>query len=167
MSKEKNLVTYDLRGSVAVDGHGHAWIEDHNCMLNDIFINPRLYITGPAIDRLHEFEKLGMEPEEIKEILNSNLVRALSENIKLKADVDRRDKAIDGQNDYIRELKEKIKNQDAVIEQLRTMNQKQFDNLKECQTAIDNKDELINFQREHIEKLAIKLEKVKRYILEE
>ena len=40
-----------------------------------------------------------------------------------------------------RDLEEKIKNQDAVIEQLRSLNQRQFDNIAELQKEIDSATE--------------------------
>lgn len=41
-------------------------------------------LTGPAIDRLYEFEQLGMEPEEIEELEEENL-KLKDENSKLKS----------------------------------------------------------------------------------
>lgn len=69
MSKEKNLVIYEDEEPFepgkfipAVDAKDHCWA-DH---FSSGPTRPKHTITGPAIDRLHEFEKLGLEPEEIK-----------------------------------------------------------------------------------------------------
>lgn len=79
MSKEKNLTYLSLHtGKVSVDSRSHEWVRYSRSGIRCDQLN------GPAIDRLYEFEKLGMEPEEIKEILNSNLVKALRENVTLR-----------------------------------------------------------------------------------
>jgi chromosome segregation ATPase len=62
MSKEKNLTL--VPGSFpVVDATQHTWMRFNK----DGVRCDQLF--GPAIDRLYEFEKLGLEPEEIKEIL--------------------------------------------------------------------------------------------------
>ena len=71
MSKEKNLVRLSLFRSTPCT--------------KDAYHDNEVYY-GPAIDRLYEFEKLGMEPEEIEQKLKcrENLVAA-----KFKDEIDR------------------------------------------------------------------------------
>lgn len=61
MSKEKNLTYLSLgTGKMSVDAREHEWMRyDRYGVRYD-------QLNGPAIDRLHEFEKLGLEPEEIR-----------------------------------------------------------------------------------------------------
>lgn len=63
------------------------------------------HISGPAIDRLYEFEQLGMEPEEIKE-LNIE-INALKDQITNKKDVEI--KALKRQIDELEEENYKLK----------------------------------------------------------
>lgn len=45
---------------------------------DDLYVNYEAYIKGPIVDRLNEYEQLGMEPEEIKEKIH-NLEQELKE----------------------------------------------------------------------------------------
>lgn len=76
MSKEKNLTferSLDLSDNIYwIDTYGHQ-----------LFSGPTYrYFSGPAIDRLHEFEKLELEPEEIKHLRSeNNLLADTNENL--------------------------------------------------------------------------------------
>ena len=68
MSKEKNLTFIDNdvdRAVINLDGHCSKTVSEETPYANRPYLQ-WMYLFGPAIDRLHEFEKLGMEPEEIR-----------------------------------------------------------------------------------------------------
>ena len=102
MSKEKNLVYLNEYGVARVSSSRVA-----GQLANGSW-------CGPAIDRLHEFEKLGLEPEEIERLREGyeKLKGARQANLVLG----------EMNNDLHRELKE-----------LRSMNQKQYENIAELQ----------------------------------
>ena len=98
MSKEKNLTMLDPNGeAIAVNPHA---------IFKDMVSYPSAGISmvlvgyGPAIDRLHEFEKLGLEPEEIKE-KDSTIERLNRENTE-------RCLAMFDKDETIRDLQSKI-----------------------------------------------------------
>ena len=77
MSKEKNLVIMN-KGVPTVEGEKHRKLAHIDCV-SCLRITPLeitkhegeldSVIVGPAINRLYEFEKLGMEPEEIESMM--------------------------------------------------------------------------------------------------
>lgn len=79
MSKEKNLTmvrTINGHTGPCVDPQTHLYcreeirepIDLHDPTIRYIKYSPVEGLFGPAIDRLYEFEKLGMEPEEIERL---------------------------------------------------------------------------------------------------
>lgn len=75
MSNEKNLVTYNKHlGKNVVNADEDYDYQYITTAIPNVphSIERHCYAFGPAIDRLHEFEKLGMEPEEIVQLLKIN-----------------------------------------------------------------------------------------------
>ena len=101
MSKEKNLTmvrTINGHRGPCVDPQTHLYcreeIREHYDpdfpTIRRMVCPPVEGLFGPAIDRLHEFEKLGMEPEEIEKILGSSSVAVLRELERIKAKLEQK-----------------------------------------------------------------------------
>lgn len=185
MSKEKNLVFMNKRVPV-VEGKGHRKLVHKepelsmkpHCVSYLHFTSLDVkryegeldsYIVGPAIDRLYEFEKLGMEPEEIerklkdyKVVMNrvyglANEKEALTKGYTVT--VEEYCTRINEKNEEIAELERRLKNAQHINnvctnsitdmrheidtltkanDELRSMNQKQYDNIAELQKEIED-----------------------------
>lgn len=157
MSKEKNLTKLDSNGEVIVDPI--MVVKDRVYYVRQNKYEVVAY--GPAIDRLYEFEKLGLEPEEIIRVLeiNTENIRFLKEeNEDLRnsfehVDAENRDLAekkkelcainyqkflaINELQKANEELNRRLKNQEHAI---RVCTRSLSDMRKEC----DNKDLYIN-----------------------
>lgn len=59
---KKDIPIYGDDPSPAISLQRHAFIEEHNP-------KPERFVAGPAITRLAEFEELGMEPDELMEMI--------------------------------------------------------------------------------------------------
>lgn len=66
------------------DDTSYVWMCEPGEIINDIKLGkPRYYLLGPAIDRLYEFEQLGMEPEEIEKLkYERDIIEAALNSIK-------------------------------------------------------------------------------------
>jgi chromosome segregation ATPase len=166
MSKEKNLTsvkTINGYHGPCVDPQKHVYSREEYHEPNDPFepyvrrvsIPPIEGLFGPAIDRLYEFEKLGMEPEEIEKLLENNQLK--DRNIhSLVRDMNELRSANRKMYDENRELERRLKNvqhalsvatnsltqQRTEIDELRSMNQKQYDNIAELQKEIAEREKV-------------------------
>ena len=164
MSKEKNLTYLYKDGVVAtVATKGHQIVDE--VAFSEILIQNYTrpvngkHLQGPAIDRLHEFEKLGMEPEEIETILTDYP----SLHVELKATQDDREywrkfallNVENGQEsrDKVARLEQRLSNQAESIQNLMDENEELK---KECADRERNEErlhEVIKNQNELIEQL--------------
>ena len=121
MSKEKNL-TYLYKDGVVptVVTKGHQIVDEiaFSETLIQNYTRPAngKHLQGPAIDRLYEFEKLGMEPEEIGHLKSeNNLLADVNENLSTQY------LRLFGNRD---ELKNEVESLNEKIEYWKTENQK-------------------------------------------
>ena len=177
MSKEKNLTFMETNklNKIVVNLDGHCcdtYTDDPVEVYSNLDpLKPYAtlpgkrysYVSGPAIDRLHEFEKLGMEPEEIERLKKyydacSSNVKELSEKLCLKelaymeleqelkgyrtqqshfmdCNKDQADE-IDRLQKEVTRLNNVIDSQIAVIKSLREKNQRQAENIEGLQGYI-------------------------------
>lgn len=163
MSKEKNLTF--MYGNRVVSESAMACKRCHGDL--------GMVTFGPAIDRLHEFEKLGMEPEEIERKLKdykvamnrvyglANEKEALTKGYTVT--VEEYCTRINEKNEEIAELERRLKNVQHINnvctnsitdmrheidtltkanDELRSMNQKQYDNIAELQKEIAEREKV-------------------------
>lgn len=118
------------------------------------FDNPNLQVThsrtvikGPAIDRLYEFEKLGMEPEEIQKLKleNADLIRKRYDDRQVKEDYDALVKSTNDLNERYKSLEARniaLENRNKKLEEARyrddSIIQRHEDKISELMVVIES-----------------------------
>lgn len=71
LTLKKNFCKYLHNGEYNVaDLEGHTYVIDSGDFITDIYSNEtKRYLIGPVVDRLAEFESIGMEPDEIRKMI--------------------------------------------------------------------------------------------------
>lgn len=121
--KEKNL-TYICAAGDPATKDAHEWLG----VLNGAFY------TGPAIDRLHEFEKIGLEPESIKKAIDNQtaFIGELRERIEV----------LEKERDALESTKDKFMSQNRRLIRengdLRALNQRLYDKIADLEEKNKN-----------------------------
>lgn len=191
MSKEKNLVFMN-KGVPVVEGEKHRKLAYFNPMAIGAASGSCLrstplgamkqryemdaFIVGPAIDRLYEFEKLGMEPEEIEKMMD-DLDMVTAELVDIRHDYKMMVNAVYGlhTDTTIPDLKkdnkrltQMVKNLESLIANLQARNDNQLKTIQDLNEGnynlTDENEELkeqIKFLEETVEKFGVEESKRK------